>query len=76
MIRLEQRDGGTYAEMEMIALSRGIPWAFRWLVQPLAERLPRSLLAAMLRDTRDAVSVELAVASFKTEGLALSSDRR
>jgi len=76
VIRLEQRDGGTYAEMEMIALSRGIPWALRWLVQPLAERLPRSLLAAMLRDTRDAVSGELTAASLKTEGLAPSADRR
>jgi hypothetical protein len=76
VIRLEQREGGTYAEMEMMALSRGIPWTFRWLVQPLAERLPRSLLAAMLRDTRDAVSVELTAASLKTEGLAPSADRR
>ena len=76
VIRLEQRDGGTYAEMEMMALSRGIPWTFRWLVQPLAERLPRSLLGAMLRDTRDAVSVELTAASLKTEGLAPSADLR
>ena len=57
--RLEQRDGGTYVEMEMIALSRSIPWAFYWLMQPLTERLPRSTLIAMLRDTRDAVSNEM-----------------
>jgi len=60
VIRLQQRDGGTYAEMETMVLSRGIPWIFRWLVEPLAERLPRNLLTAMLKDTRDAVSVELA----------------
>ena len=54
--RLEQRDGGTYAEIEMIALSRGIPWGFRWLMQPLAEHLPRNIVAAMLEDTREAVS--------------------
>ena len=40
--RLEQRDGGVYVEMEMIDLSRGIPWTFRWLIQSLAERLPRN----------------------------------
>jgi len=55
--RVEQRDGGTYAEIEMIALSRGIPWAFRWLMQPLAERLPRNTMAAMLQDTREAVNL-------------------
>jgi len=76
VIRLEQRDGGTYAEMEMIGLSRGIPWAFRWLAQPLAERLPRNLLAATLKDTRDAVSGELTAASFQTNSLAQSSNRR
>jgi hypothetical protein len=54
--RLEQRDGGTYAEIEMIALSRGIPWGFRWLMRPLAERLPRNTMATMLSDTREAVS--------------------
>jgi hypothetical protein len=57
--RVEQRDGGTYAEIEMIALSRGIPWAFRWLMQPLAERLPRNTMAAMLQDTREAVSLSV-----------------
>ncbi|HXJ95652.1 MAG TPA: hypothetical protein VMT20_22645 [Terriglobia bacterium] len=63
--RLEQRDGGTYVEMEMIALSRGIPWEFRWLMQPLAERLPRNLVAAMVSDTRTAVNQERAAASLK-----------
>jgi hypothetical protein len=54
--RLEQLDGGVYIEMEMIDLSRGIPWQFRWLIEPLAERLPRSMLMTTLKETRDAVS--------------------
>ena len=57
--RLEQRDGGVYVEMEMIGLSRGIPWAFRWLIQPLAERLPRNILRTTLKDTRDAVNKQM-----------------
>jgi hypothetical protein len=61
--RLEQRDGGTYVEIEMIALSRGIPWGFRWLMQPLAEHLPRNTVAAMLEDTRGAVSQEVSARS-------------
>jgi hypothetical protein len=55
LTRLEQRDGGVYEELEMIALSRGIPFAYRWLVQPLAEHLPRNVLLATLQDTRNAV---------------------
>ena len=57
--RLEQRDDGVYVEMELIGLSRGIPLVFRWLIQPLAERLPRNTLQATLQDTRDAVSQEI-----------------
>ena len=55
LTRLQQRDDGVYVEMEMAGLSRGIPVLFRWLVQPLAERLPRIILLAILKDTRDAV---------------------
>lgn len=74
--RLEERDSGTYAEVEMIVLSRGIPWAFRWLVQPLTERLPRSVLGTMLRDTRAAVVDESRTAPSVNAGLAPSSDHR
>ncbi len=57
--RVEQRDGGVYVEMELMGLSRGIPWVFRWLVQPLAEHLPRKILQSILDDTRDAVSEKI-----------------
>ena len=70
--RLEQRDGGVYAEIEMIALSRSIPLAFRWLIQPLAERLPRDILMATLKDMRAAVSQENIAASLKTQTTAQS----
>jgi hypothetical protein len=56
---LEQRDGGVYVEMETIALSRGIPWEFRWLIKPLTEHLPRRIMFEMLKDTRDAVRGEI-----------------
>lgn len=54
--RLEQRDGGVYMEIETMALSRGIPFEFRWLIKPLTERLPRDTVAKTLKDTRDAVA--------------------
>jgi hypothetical protein len=68
--RVEQRDDGVYVEMELMGLSRGIPWVFRWLVQPLAERLPRSILQSILNDTRDAVNEKIKAASVTTPDTA------
>ncbi len=53
--RLMQRDGGVYYETETVTLSRGIPWAFRWLIEPVTERLPRSIMMQTLNDLREAV---------------------
>ena len=58
MTRAEQRDGGVYLEMETIGLSRGIPLEFRWLIQPLTEKLPRNIMFEMLNDTGAAVRRE------------------
>ena len=74
--RLEQRDDGVYIEMEMIGMSRGIPVLLRWLIQPLAERLPRDTVQATLQDTRDAVSQEIKTVSLKTQTLAQTGARR
>jgi hypothetical protein len=74
--RLEQVDRGVYVEMEMISMSRGIPLAFRWLIEPLAERLPRSILATILRDTRGAVSQEIEPPSSKAQAMAQAEPRR
>jgi hypothetical protein len=74
--RLEQRDDGVYVEIQVAALSRGIPWGFRWLIQPLAERLPRNLLLTVLQDTRDALSPEIKAASLKTQNMAQAAAPR
>lgn len=73
--RVEQRDDGVYVEMELMGLSRGIPWVFRWLVQPLAERLPRSILRSILDDTRDAVDEKIKAASLTTPATAQTAVR-
>ena len=73
--RLEQLDGGVCIEMEMIGLSRGIPWAFRWLVEPLAEHLPQAVLRATLLDTRDAVGQETQAASLKATNRIIKNPR-
>src|ERR1700677_2954206 len=53
--RLEERDGGVYAELEAIALSRDIPAAFRLLVTPIVRRVSRDSLATSLHQTKVAI---------------------
>ncbi len=73
MTRVDQRDGGVYLEMEMISLSRGIPVAFRWLITPLTEKLPRQIVFDMLSDTAAAVRRETESNSDKNQNIAQNS---
>lgn len=60
--RLEERDGGVYIELEVIALSRDIPPALRWIADPIVRRASKGALLTSLGQTRKAVlsSVEVA----------------
>jgi len=53
--RYEQRDGGTYVEVEAIALSRDIPAGIRWIVSPIVRRVSKNSMLLSLQQTRDAV---------------------
>jgi len=53
--RFQQQDGGVYAEVEAIGLSRDIPIEIRWLVKPIVERLPRNAVSLTLEQTRNSV---------------------
>jgi hypothetical protein len=53
--RFEERDGGVYIELEAVALSRDIPAALRWFVDPVVRRVSRSSLVTSLRQTENAV---------------------
>jgi len=55
IIRLEQRDGGVYVEMEVAALSRDIPAAVRLVVDPIVRRVARNSLLTSIKQTEDAV---------------------
>ena len=57
--RYEERNGGVYIEMETIALSRPVPGAVRWMVNPVVARFTRSELMMSLRQTREAVTAAL-----------------
>jgi hypothetical protein len=56
--RLEERDGGVYAELEAIALSRDIPAAFRVFVTPIVRRVSRDSLATSLHQTKVAIDAQ------------------
>jgi hypothetical protein len=58
--RLEERDGGVYAELEAIALSRDIPAAFRLFVTPIVRRVSRDSLATSLHQTKVALDASMA----------------
>lgn len=56
--RLEERDGGVYAELEAYALSRDIPAAFRLFVSPIVRRVSRDSLAVSLHQTKVAIDAK------------------
>jgi hypothetical protein len=60
--RFEERDGGVYIEMEVVALSRDIPISLRWLVEPIVHRVSKISMAASLRQTQAAIGSEVTLA--------------
>jgi hypothetical protein len=57
--RLEERDGGVYAELEAIALSRDIPAALRLFVTPIVRRVARGSLETSLHQTKAAIDTKM-----------------
>jgi hypothetical protein len=53
--RFEQRDGGVYVELEVVALSRDVPGAIRWLLNPVVRRTSRSSIYVSLQKTEEAI---------------------
>jgi len=53
--RMEQRNGGTYVQLEAISLSRDIPAALAWLIGPFVNRFPKESLEFTLGRTREAL---------------------
>jgi len=57
--RFEEADGGVYAECRSVSLSRGIPFGFGWLHEPL-EKFPRDSMVRTMDATRLAATSGLA----------------
>jgi hypothetical protein len=58
--RYEQRDGGVFIQLEAMVLSRDVPSALRWMVDPIVRRVSRDSVQISLEQTRDAVITNLA----------------
>ena len=50
--RFLERDGGTYVQCQAISLTRGIPFALKWLIGPFVTSIPRESLAFTLETLR------------------------
>lgn len=64
--RFEQRDGGVYVELETVALSRDMPTALQWVVNPVVRRVSKGSLLVSLQKTQKAVLTTNSVASSGT----------
>ena len=53
--QLQERDGGVYVDEELLALSRDLPMAMRWMAGPIIRRVARETVAASIGRTRVAV---------------------
>jgi hypothetical protein len=54
--RFQQRDGGTYVQLEAISLTRDIPTGLGWLIRPFITSIPQQSLAFTLGRTRDGLA--------------------
>jgi len=53
--RIEEKRGGVYLQIEVVALTRKFPLMLGWLINPLIENIPRSTISGLLINTRRAV---------------------
>jgi len=54
--RFEEKRGGVYLQIEVVALTRKFPLMLGWLINPLIENIPRSTISGLLINTRRAVA--------------------
>jgi hypothetical protein len=78
--RYEERNGGVVVQFEAMALSRDIPGALRWMIDPVVRRVSRESVQASLQKTRDAVesnrSLAIGAQNRQRTGVSGSQARR
>jgi len=58
--KYEEKDGGTYVQCESITLTRTIPVALKWLVEPFVTSVPKESLQGVLGHTRSSALAAVA----------------
>jgi len=53
---IEEKDRGTYIQVEAIELSRTVPFAFAWIINPIIRNVPKTFLSHLLSATQRAVA--------------------
>jgi hypothetical protein len=53
---IEEKGGGTYIQVEAIELSRTVPFAFAWIVNPIIRSVPKTFLSHLLSATQKAAA--------------------
>jgi hypothetical protein len=66
--RVEEKDGGTYLQVESVGLTRTVPAILAWLINPLVKNIPRAVLSNLLNATRRAVTGSKRAASSSLPG--------
>jgi hypothetical protein len=56
--RYQEKNGGTYIQVEFITLSRSVPAIFAWLVNPHIKSIPHEYLTNLLQTTRSALTTK------------------
>ncbi|HEV3036246.1 MAG TPA: hypothetical protein VHA33_00405 [Candidatus Angelobacter sp.] len=56
--RYQEKNGGTYIQVEFITLSRSVPAIFAWLVNPYIKSIPHEYLTNLLQTTRSALTAK------------------
>jgi len=57
---IEEKNGGTYIQVEAVELSRTVPFGFGWLINPLIRNVPKTFLSHLLNATKKAVTAKSA----------------
>jgi hypothetical protein len=71
--RFEERDGGVYVELEAIVLSRDIPVAVRWLVNPIVRSVSKNSLLSSLSQMKEAVRPTAPTADRRAKQFSVAS---
>ena len=73
VVRMEERGGGVYVEIEAVALSREVPAAMRFVLDPIVRRVSRNSMLTSLRQTEEAVRTRRATSPAGAEKISSAS---